>query len=62
MSKQSAYMVDKHTISGGNVDDLKTFLAIETLQKWSRPANIFNFRVGDLFRKNTDPYQGPRLK
>ena len=62
VSKQSAYMVDKSTVSGGNVNDLKTFLAIETLQKWSRPANIFNFRVGDLFRKNTDPYQGPRLK
>ena len=62
VSKQSAYMVDKRTVSGGSVDELKTFLAIETLQKWSRPANILNFRVGDLFHKSRDDYKGPRLK
>ena len=62
VSKQSAYMVDKRTVSGGSLEDLKTFLAIETLQKWSRPANILNFRFRDLFPNTRDEYKGPRLK
>ena len=62
VSKQSAYMVDKRTVSGGSVADMKTFLAIETLQKWSRPANILNFRFRDLVPNTHEEYKGPRLK
>ena len=62
VSKQSAYMVDKATISQGKSMDLKDFLAIETGLKWTRPANLLNFRLRNLLPQDTDTYKGPRLK
>lgn len=61
VSEQSAYMVDKATVTGGDAEDLKTYLAIETGLKWSRPASLFSFKLADLFPKKDD-YKGPRLK
>jgi hypothetical protein len=61
VSAQSAYMVDKGTFSGGSVSDFKTYLEIETGLNWSRPANLFSFKITDLFPKK-DTYTGPRLK
>lgn len=62
VSKQSAYMVDKRTISRGEDLDLKEFLAIETGLKWTRPASLLRFNLKDLFPKTKDDYRGPRLK
>ena len=62
VSQQSAYMVDKRTVTGGSVDDLKTFLAIETLLKWGRPASLLTFRFRNLFPEKKNEYKGPRLK
>ena len=62
VSKQSAYMVDKKTISRGKDMELEDFLSVETGLKWSRPANLLNFRVKDLFSGSKDDYTGPRLK
>ena len=61
VGEQSAYMVDKGSVTGGDVSELKTYLEIETGLKWSRPASLMSFKMGDLFPK-TDNYQGPRLK
>ena len=58
---QSAYMVDKGTVTGGTVSELKTYLEIETGMKFSRPASLFSFKIYDLFPKK-DNYKGPRLK
>ena len=62
ISQQSAYMVDKGTVTGGTVSELKDFLKIETGLSWTRPANLLNFRFKDLFPKKEKEYQGPRLK
>lgn len=62
VSRQSAYMVDKKTISRGKDMDLKDFLAIETGLKWTRPASFLRFNLKDLFPKTKDDYHGPRLK
>ena len=62
VSKQSAYMVDKKTISRGQDLDLKEFLAIETGLKWTRPASLLRFNLKDLFPRTKDDHQGPRLK
>lgn len=62
VSKQSAYMVDKATISHGKNMTLEEYLAIETGLKWSRPSSLVSFRLKDLFAHNDDGYQGPRLK
>lgn len=61
VSEQSAYMVDKGTVTGGDVSELKTYLEIETDLKWSRPASLFSFRISDLLPKK-EAYKGPRLK
>ena len=61
VAEQSAYMVDKGTVTGGSVSELKTYLEIETGLKFSRPANLFSFKITDLFPKK-DNYKGPRLK
>lgn len=62
VSEQSAYMVDKDTVTGGSVDDLKTFLKIETGLTWNRPASLLSFKLKDVFQKKETEYQGPRLK
>jgi len=62
VSQQSAYMVDKKTISRGKDIDLKDFLAIETGLKWTRPASLLNFRLKDLFSQKEDRPKGPRLQ
>ena len=61
LAENSAYMVDKGTVTGGSVSDLKTYLEIETGMKWSRPANLMSFKITDLFPRK-DNYKGPRLK
>lgn len=61
VAEQSGYMVDKGTVTGGSVSDLKTYLEIETGMKFARPANLFSFKITDLFPQK-DNYKGPRLK
>ena len=61
VAEQSGFMVDKGTVTGGTVSELKTYLEIETGMKFSRPANMFSFKITDLFPKK-DNYKGPRLK
>ena len=61
VSKQSAYMVDKSTVTGSSEMDLTDFLAIETGLKWTRPGNLLTFSIKDLFPQNKDKYRGPRL-
>ena len=61
VAEQSGYMVDKGTVTGGSVSELKTYLEIETGMKFSRPASLFSFKIYDLFPKK-DNYKGPRLK
>lgn len=62
VSEQSAYMVDKSTVTGGSPEELKTFLKIETGLSWTRPASLFNFKVKDLLPSREKEPQGPRLK
>lgn len=61
VSKQSAYMVDKKTISRGKDMELRDFLAIQTGLKWTRSANLLSFRIKDLTAGSSDNYKGPRL-
>lgn len=61
VAKQSGYMVDKHSVTGGDLSDFKEYLAISTGLKWSRPASLFNFKMSDLFPQK-EKYKGPRLK
>lgn len=49
ISKFSAYMVDKSTVSNQDVDGLKTFLAQKTGLDWRRPNTLMNFRFRSLF-------------
>lgn len=62
VSQQSAYMVDKATVSGGNVSGLKEFLAIESGLKWTRPSSLLSFRLKDILPEKKDQYKGPRLQ
>ena len=49
VSEDSGYMVDKATISGGTLADLKEFLASGSGQKWTRPNSLLTFRLTSLF-------------
>jgi len=62
VSQQSAYMVDKATISRGDPIELRDFLSIETGLKWTRPGNLLSFRLKDLLPQKKDQYKGPRLQ
>lgn len=61
VTEQSAYMVDKGTVTGGTVDDLKDWLKIKTDLSWTRPASLLSFKLKDLFPGRQDS-KGPRLK
>lgn len=66
ISTQSAYMVDKSTISGGSPEGLKDFLTKKTGLRWSRPNSLLTFSFRTLLRSRTpkkprEP-QGPRLR
>lgn len=66
VSSQSAYMVDKSTVSGGGAAGLKAFLAGKTGLGWSRPNSLATFSLLTLLRQRreggADGDQGPRLK
>lgn len=66
ISTQSAYMVDKSTVSGGACTALKDFISEKTGLNWSRPNSILNFSFTGLIDKlkasKNDKYEGPRLK
>ena len=65
ISTQSAYMVDKSTVSGGTYTALKDFISAKSGLVWSRPNSIFNFSftgLTDKFKNSKREYQGPRLK
>lgn len=51
ISKFSAYMVDKSTVSGGDAEGLKQYLAKQTGLDWRRPNTLLNFRFRSLFEK-----------
>lgn len=62
VSQQSAYMVDKGTVTGGTLEDLKDWLKIKTGLSWTRPASLLNFRLQDLSPSDSKNAAGPRLK
>ena len=61
ISRMSAYMVDKSTVGGSTVDDLKSYLTRKTGMEWVRPVSFFNFSIRSLINRS-DRYEGPRLK
>lgn len=61
VSEESAYMVDKATVSGGSIESFKDFLCAKTALSWTRPTSLLNFSLRTLIRRD-DEYQGPRLK
>ena len=62
VSEESAYMVDKSTVSGGSVENFKDYLCAKTSLKWTRPTSLLNFSLRTLIKRRDDEYQGPRLK
>lgn len=54
ISSQSAYMVDRATVSGDGDAGLKRFLAERTGQKWTRPFNLLNFRFRSIFARGKE--------
>ncbi len=61
ISEESAYMVDKSTVSGGSVDEFKDYLSRRTDEKWVHPNSLLTFSIKSL-RSGRDDYEGPRLK
>ena len=61
ISQISAYMIDKKTITGGTIDQFKTFISNSADLPWTRPASLLTFRIKDLFPEKERKYEGPRL-
>lgn len=63
VSEQSAYMVDKTTVSDNDVEGLKSHISYESDLKWTRPPTLLNFGLNTILenRRKKD-HQGPRLK
>lgn len=53
VSPESAYMVDKSTVSGGEAT-LKALLAEKSGLKWTRPFNLLTFRLHSLQREKDE--------
>lgn len=62
ISKQSAYMVDRSSISGGSPAALKAFLSEKSGLDWTRPNSLLTFRLPTLWKRAKDEDTGPRLR
>lgn len=51
ISQQSAYMVDKATVSGDGTTGLQAMLSEKTGLKWTKPYNLLTFRFRSIFAK-----------
>lgn len=61
ISSESAYMVDKATVSGGSADALKEYISRKASKPWTKPISLLNFSLRSL-RGSSDGYEGPRLR
>lgn len=62
VSEDSGYMVDKATITGGDVQGFKQLLAEKTGLKWQRPNSLLTFNLRSLFPKWKKKDTNPNLK
>lgn len=60
VSKQSAYMVDRATVSGGDSNALRRFLSSRTGLDWKKPNTFLSFRFRTLSERYNE-YEGERL-
>ena len=51
ISQQSAYMVDKATVSGDGVQGLQAMLSEKTGLKWTKPNTLLTFRFRGLLHR-----------
>ena len=49
VSEDSGYMVDKSTVTGGDIQGFKQFLAEKTGLKWQRSNSLLTFNLRSLF-------------
>ena len=60
LQNRAAFMVQKNTVSGGSVNDLKELIARKTNLTWKQPVTFLNFSLKSLSNRD-DSFQGPRL-
>ena len=60
LQNHAAFMVQKNTVSGGSVNDLKELIARKTNLTWKQPVTFLNFSLKNLSKRD-DSFQGPRL-
>lgn len=63
ISTQSAYMVDKSTVSGDGAEGLKSLIAAAAGLRWTKPVTLMNFSIRTVFAGRRDKgFEGYRLK
>lgn len=60
LQNHAAFMVQKNTVSGGSVNDLKELIARKTNLTWKQPVTFLNFSLKNLSNRD-ESFQGPRL-
>ena len=60
LQNRAAFMVQKNTVSGGSVNDLKELIARKSNLTWKQPVTLLNFSLKSLSNRD-DRFQGPRL-
>lgn len=60
LQNHAAFMVQKSTIAGGSVKDLKELIARKSNLTWKQPVTFLNFSLKSLSNRD-DSFQGPRL-
>lgn len=62
ISRESAYMVTKSTVSGTGPEALKKYLSDKTGLKWTKPFSLLTFRFKPFWSgRSKDEYTGERL-
>jgi hypothetical protein len=60
LKNRSAVMVQKSTVSGGSVNDLKELIARKSNLTWKQPVTLLNFSLRSLSNRD-DKFEGPHL-
>ena len=60
LQNRAAFMVQKNTVSGGSVNDLKELISRKSGLSWKQPVTLLNFGLRS-FSNRDDRFQGPRL-
>lgn len=63
ISRESAYMVEKASVSDDGAEGLKALLEKASGLKWTKPVTLMNFGFRSLMgKRKKDDYEGYRLK